>query len=814
MKRISISLITYIVLTGVAAGQTYLPAGGQEYAGNMRQSTPQVQNTYVRNELVTARDTIKLAVNKINILRDQCAKLSAELESKNTEITKIRNQMAKLSNAEARNQSLQNEIDLLRGQYNDGQAQNQALRARLTAVETSAQTLKDMQLRLEGVQKESENLRNLLAKADNKAIEATNKALNLEKQLHETETVAKQLKEVSARETQLTLEVEKLKKQRDEMNQKIKVLCDTVNTYKELESSINGIQAEKATLERNLLDTKNLLESRNKEYKKVFEEKSALATKLEKVTKNYTTAQTALAKADEALNTKEKAIKQRYEEELVKSNMAKEKAIATLKELEGRLTTLNAEKESLANKVKDLNAQYDSSLKDKKVTEEKLIQENKSLHKKLKEMEQNKQAAENSHAKQIESAQNKLAEAEKALLAAENTATALRSKIQENEKTNACSYIEIKKQHDKLTTDYDKLLNENKELENALKEKNTLAQQVTELQKKLSIAKENAETATKNTIDRDIYNSLKTEHENLKNTYTTIEKKAKEDQNKSTAENKALQSKIADLKQKLDEEYTKNASLQQALDDNEKSSKIASQNFTAQQKKLDAAEKRIVELEQIIANKSILQEELNTTKSKLSSHAEQLTAFKEEYIALREKIQSETLTRAKNEDIKIQKLQTLLDETKSAKEELKIKLNAKNAKITELEAELEKSHNLQEELNLSIQKLQASQNALKEKANNAVSENKAAEIAELTSEIKILKKALEEKTTVINDQQIALSNMEKALEVGRRTQVPSVKVYTEKKEEIIPVQKENDNKHDVKITHTPNEILHKMFENN
>ena len=106
-------------------------------------------NTYVRNELATARDTIKLAVNKISVLREQCAKLSAELATKSSEITQLRSQMMGLQNTEAKCQSLQREVDLLHGQYNDGQAQNQALRARLAAAETNAQAVKDMQTRLE-----------------------------------------------------------------------------------------------------------------------------------------------------------------------------------------------------------------------------------------------------------------------------------------------------------------------------------------------------------------------------------------------------------------------------------------------------------------------------------------------------------------------------------------------------------------------------------------------------------------------------------------------------------------------------------------
>lgn len=772
MKKFSISLITCIILTGVAAGQTYLSPIGQEYTGNAMQSSTQMQNTYVRNELATARDTIKLAVNKISILREQCAKLSAELATKSSEITQLRSQMMGLQNAEAKCQSLQREVDLLRGQYKDGQAQNQALRARLTVAETNAQAVKDMQIRLEVMHKESETLRGLLAKADNKAIEAANKAEALEKQLSEAKIAARQLKEISDRKTQLSLEVVELKKHRDEMSKKIQILCDTVNTYKELEKSLSSIQAEKKTLEGQLSETKSLLESRSKECEKIFAEKGKLAAELEKTSKNYTTVQAELTKAGEALTTQEKELKQRYEEELVKSNMAKEKAIASIKELENRIAVLDFEKKELANKVKELTGQYDTALKDKQATEKKLIQENRGLYKKL-------------------------AEEETALLAAENAATALRNEIQQNEKTNATAYMEIKKR-----------------LESVLDEKDTLSQQVLQLQKELSAAKESAQSAPKEVVDSAAHNTLKAEYEKLKKVHAELINKSSADAKNYAAETEARKREIEELKQKLEEANTKNASLSQALDDNQKSSKIASQDFTAQQEKLVTAETRIAELEQLIADKSKLEEELNAAKSKISSQAEQLTVCKEEYITLREKMQSEALANAKQEDAKIQQLQKLLDEAKSAKEGLIGELNAKADRISELESELGKSRENQEKLNAAIRKLEEEQTSLKEAAREEAAKSKASEVSELTSEIEALKRALEEKTTVISDQQVALSNMERALEVNRKNQTPSVKVYSEQKEETVKVQAESDDKPKGKLTHTPNEILHKMFENN
>ena len=290
----------------------------------------------------------------------------------------------------------------------------------------------------------------------------------------------------------------------------------------------------------------------------------------------------------------------------------------------------------------------------------------------------------------------------------------------------------------------------------------------------------------------------------------TIYAKAK----KYAEESEARKREIEELKQKLEEANTKNASLCQALDDNQKSSKIASQNFTAQQEKLVTAETRIAELEQLIADKSKLEEELNAAKRKISSQAEQLTVCKEEYIILREKMQSEALANAKQEDAKIQQLQKLLDEAKSAKEGLIGELNAKADRISELESELGKSRENQEKLNAAIRKLQEEQTSLKEAAREEAAKSKASEVSELTSEIEALKRALEEKTTVISDQQVALSNMERALEVNRKNQTPSVKVYSEQKEETVKVQAESDDKPKGKLTHTPNEILHKMFENN
>lgn len=797
MKKFSISLITCIILTGVAAGQTYLSPIGQEYTGNAMQSSTQMQNTYVRNELATARDTIKLAVNKISVLREQCAKLSAELATKSSEITQLRSQMLGLQNAEAKCQSLQREVDLLRGQYKDGQAQNQALRARLAAAETNAQAVKDMQTRLEVMHKESETLRGLLAKADNKAIEAANKAEALEKQLSEAKIAARQLKEVSDRKTQLSLEVVELKKHRDEMSKKIQILCDTVNTYKELEKSLSSIQAEKKMLKGQLSETKSLLESREKEFKQVFAEKDKLTAELEKTIKNYTTIQAELSKVGDALTNKEKELKQRYEEELVKSNMAKEKAIASIKELEKRINVLSSEKSEFANKVKTLTSQYDAAIKDKQVTEENLINENRGLHKKLEELEQNRQAAADLHAKQTKSAQNKLAETETALLAAENAATMLRNKIQETEKTNANAYMEIKKR-----------------LESVLDEKDTLSQQVLQLQKELSAAKESAQSAPKEVVDSAAHNTLKAEHEKLKKVHAELINKSSADAKNYAAETEARKREIEELKQKLEEANTKNASLCQALDDNQKSSKIASQNFTAQQEKLVTAETRIAELEQLIVDKSKLEEELNAAKSKISSQAEQLTVCKEEYITLREKMQSEALANAKQEDAKIQQLQKLLDEAKSAKEGLIGELNAKADRISELESELGKSCENQEKLNAAIRKLQEEQTSLKEAAREEAAKSKASEVSELTSEIEALKRALEEKTTVISDQQVALSNMERALEVNRKNQTPSVKVYSEQKEETVKVQAGSSAAPKGKITHTPNEILHKMFENN
>lgn len=797
MKKFSISLITCIILTGVAAGQTYLSPIGQEYTGNAMQSSTQMQNTYVRNELATARDTIKLAVNKISVLREQCAKLSAELATKSSEITQLRSQMMGLQNAEAKCQSLQREVDLLRGQYNDGQAQNQALRARLAAAETNAQAVKDMQTRLEVMHKESETLRGLLAKADNKAIEAANKAEALEKQLSEAKIAARQLKEVSDRKTQLSLEVVELKKHRDEMSKKIQILCDTVNTYKELEKSLSSIQAEKKMLEGQLSETKSLLESREKEFKQVFAEKDKLTAELEKTIKNYTTIQAELSKVGDALTNKEKELKQRYEEELVKSNMAKEKAIASIKELEKRINVLSSEKSEFANKVKTLTSQYDAAIKDKQVTEENLINENRGLHKKLEELEKNRQAAADLHAKQTKSAQNKLAETETALLAAENAATALRNEIQQNEKTNATAYMEIKKR-----------------LESALGEKDKLSQQVAKLQKELSAAKESAMSAPKEVVDSAAHNTLKAEYETLKKAHAMLDARASEEAKNYAEESEARKREIEELTQKLEEANTKNASLCQALDDNQKSSKIASQNFTAQQEKLLTAETRIAELEQLIADKSKLEEELNAAKRKISSQAEQLTVCKEEYITLREKMQSEALANAKQEDAKIQQLQKLLDEAKSAKEGLIGELNAKADRISELESELGKSRENQEKLNAAIRKLEEEQTSLKEAAREEAAKSKASEVSELTSEIEKLKRALEEKTTVISDQQVALSNMEKALEISQKNMTPSVKVYNEQKEETVKVQAGSSAAPKGKITHTPNEILHKMFENN